>query len=214
MVDYPRSRGLHRLRAMCRGLPAGALNVDGFRPLVPETAGGGSCSNAGAWLSAIMIRKPSFACLGSLTAQDLMEAAGSGTAIVVVDHGWCAACPVSHSADPWGAALSETAALLSTVSAQLAGAVGVEQRVLARDRAQPVMAALRPDKQVGRRDVLRRLTGTTERRDSLAESQRVIAGRGLVRADQTQETSDADQCSRRVPRPADAARADAGGQDY
>ncbi len=156
--------------------------MDGFRPLVPETAGGRivlECRRVAASdrdRQAIVVP-----CLGGLSAQDLMEAAGTGAAIVVADHGWCAACPVSHRADPWGAALDETKALFSTISAQLAGAIGVERRDLAPDRARPVMAALRPDKQVGRRDLLRRLTGTTERRDSLAESRRVIAGRGLVK---------------------------------
>ena len=162
--------------------PAGALNMDGFRPLVPETAGGRivlECRRVAADdrdPQAIVVP-----CLGGLTAPDLMEAAGSGAAIVVADHGWCAACPVSHRADPWHTALSETKALLSTISAQLAGAIDVERRDLAPDRARPVMAALRPDKQVGRRDLLRRLTGTNERRDSLAESRRAIAGRGLVK---------------------------------
>ena len=42
------------------------------------------------------------------------------------------------------------------------------------------MAALRPDKQVERRDLLRRLVGAVEPRDSLAESRRVVFGRGLV----------------------------------
>ncbi|MEX0696003.1 MAG: 4Fe-4S dicluster domain-containing protein [Dongiaceae bacterium] len=42
------------------------------------------------------------------------------------------------------------------------------------------MAALRPDKQVGRRDFLRRVVGAVEPRDWLAESRRVVFGRGLV----------------------------------
>ncbi len=42
------------------------------------------------------------------------------------------------------------------------------------------MAALRPDKQVGRRDFLRRLVGAVEPRDPIDESRRVVFGRGLV----------------------------------
>lgn len=42
------------------------------------------------------------------------------------------------------------------------------------------MAALRPDKQVGRRDFLKRMVGAIEPRDPLAESRRVVFGRGLV----------------------------------
>jgi ferredoxin len=70
--------------------------------------------------------------------------------------------------------------LLGAVDQRLADRISVERVDLPVTRARPVGAALRPDKQVDRRDLLKRLVGAVEPRDPLAESRRAVFGRGLV----------------------------------
>jgi ferredoxin len=70
--------------------------------------------------------------------------------------------------------------LLGAVDAQLADGVVVKRKDLPISHARPVAAALRPDKNVARRDFLRRMVGAAEPRDPRAESRRVVFGRGLV----------------------------------
>ena len=162
--------------------PTGALLVEGCTPYAPDAAAERialECRRVGA-----ADRDPNAVvvpCLGGLTAPDLLDLhAATEATIVLADHGWCADCPVGRSSAPWRSALDETRALLAAVDAPLAGGLVVDRKDLPADRAQPVVAALRPDKQGGRRDFLRRLVGAVEPRDSLAESRRVAFGRGLV----------------------------------
>lgn len=91
-----------------------------------------------------------------------------------------ARCPVGRCNALWQPALDETRALLGMIDPRLADSLAVERKELPISRAEPIMAALRPDKQVGRRDFLRRMVGAVEPRDPLAESRRVVFGRGLV----------------------------------
>jgi len=162
--------------------PTGALMVEGCTPYAPDATGERivlECRRVGA-----ADRDPNAVvvpCLGGLTTPDLLDLnVQTAATIVLADHGWCADCPVGRSSAPWRSALEETTALLAAVDTRLAGGLVVDRKDLPGDRAEPVMAALRPDKQVGRRDFLRRVVGAVEPRDSLAESRRVVFGRGLV----------------------------------
>jgi ferredoxin len=120
-------------------------------------------------------------CLGGLTTPDLLDFLEDTEATVVfADHGWCASCPVGQCNVPWKSVLDETRAVLGAIDAQLADSLIVERKDLPISRAKPVVASLRPDKKFGRRDFLRRMVGAVEPRDPLAESRRVVFGRGLV----------------------------------
>ncbi len=156
--------------------------VDGFTPVAGAPDGGRvvlECRRV-----AEEDRAPSAVtvpCLGGLTAQNLIERAASGeTTIVVADRGWCAACPVGGCSQPWQEAVDEARSSLTAVAPPLAGRIAVERMGLPPANAKLVQSALRPDKQVGRRDFLQRLVGAAEPRDPLAESRRVVFGRGLV----------------------------------
>jgi len=120
-------------------------------------------------------------CLGGLTVPDLLDFLEQTEASVIIsDHGWCAQCPVGRCHSPWQPAIDEARAALAAVDGRLADELVVERDELPVGTAMPVMAALRPDKQVGRRDFLRRMVGAVEPRDASAESRRVVFGRGLV----------------------------------
>jgi ferredoxin len=162
--------------------PTGALSVDGFAPA--RDAGDDSRIVLECRRVAEDDRAPGAAavpCLGGLTTQDLIEHAGSGeTTVIVADRGWCAVCPVGGRSRPWQEAVDEARSVLAAVSPTLAGRIVVEPVDMPAANARPVQSALRPDKQVGRRDFLQRLAGMAEPRDPLAESRRVVFGRGLV----------------------------------
>jgi ferredoxin len=120
-------------------------------------------------------------CLGGLTTPDLLDfLEETEGAIVFADHGWCASCPVGRCNAPWQSTLDESRALLGAIDARLTDGLAVERKELPINRAEPIATALRPERQFGRRDFLRRLVGTVEPRDALAESRRVVFGRGLV----------------------------------
>jgi NAD-dependent dihydropyrimidine dehydrogenase PreA subunit len=162
--------------------PTGALMVEGCAPQVPPTAGDRivlECRRVGA-----ADRDPDsivLPCLGGLATADLLDlVAGVEAPVVVADRGWCADCPVGRVADPWRAAVDETRAFLRAVDAPLADGLAVASRPLPANRAEPVVPALRPDKLRDRRALLRGLIGAVEPRDALAESRRVVFGRGLV----------------------------------
>ncbi|MBZ0229261.1 MAG: 4Fe-4S binding protein [Bauldia sp.] len=163
--------------------PTGALSVEGCTPQVPDSAGERvilQCRRvAAADLDPDAIAVP---CLGGLTAPDLLDlVADTDAPIVLADHGWCAACPVGRCADPWRPVFDETKSLLRAIDERIADSLIVETREVPASRAQPVVPALRPDRQVGRREFLRRLVGAVEPLDPRAESRRVVFGRGLVR---------------------------------
>lgn len=162
--------------------PTGALTVEGCTPHVAETQGGRivlECRRV-----ASTDRDPdsvTVPCLGGLTTPDLLDlVADTDATIILKNHGWCTECPVGRCADPWRAVLDETKSLLRTVGERIADSLVVETKELAVSRAEPVMAALRPDNHVGRREFLRRMVSAVEPRDPLAESRRVVFGRGLV----------------------------------
>jgi ferredoxin len=120
-------------------------------------------------------------CLGGVTTPDLLDLIAAAEArVVLADRGWCTDCPIGACSAPWQPTLDETRAALAAIDERLAQDVAVDVRPLPTSRAAPVMAALRPDKQVGRRDILRRLIGAAEPIDPRAESRRVVFGRGLV----------------------------------
>ncbi len=162
--------------------PTGALMVEGCTPYPMNAAGEQivlECRRvavADRDSNAVVVP-----CLGGLTTPDLLDFLEDTEATVAfADHGWCASCPVGRSNAPWQSALDETRAVLGAIDARLADGLIVERRDLPVSRAKPVMASLRPDKKVGRRDFLRRMVGAVEPRDPLAESRRVVFGRGLV----------------------------------
>ena len=162
--------------------PAGALLVEGCTPHAAETSGDRivlECRRV-----AVADRDPgsiAVPCLGGLTTPDLLDlVADTDATIVLANHGWCAECPVGRCADPWRAVVDETKSLLRAIDERIADSLVVEIKALAVSRAEPVVPALRPDKHVGRREFLRRLVGAVEPRDPLAESRRVVFGRGLV----------------------------------
>jgi len=162
--------------------PTGALRVEGCTPYPMNAAGEQivlECRRvAVADRNSNAVVVP---CLGGLTTPDLLDFIEETEATVAfADHGWCASCPVGRCNAPWQSALDETRALLGAIDARLADSVVVERKDLPISRAQPVVASLRPDKKVGRRDFLRRMVGAVEPRDPLAESRRVVFGRGLV----------------------------------
>jgi len=162
--------------------PTGALMVEGCTPYPLDASGEQvvlQCRRVAAAdrdLNAVTVP-----CLGGLTTPDLLDfLAETEATVVFADHGWCANCPVGRCDAPWQPALDETRALLGMIDPRLADSLAVERKELPISRAEPIMAALRPDKQVGRRDFLRRMVGAVEPRDPLAESRRVVFGRGLV----------------------------------
>lgn len=162
--------------------PTGALIVEGFTPVPLEAAGERivlECRRV-----AIADHDPDAVvvpCLGGLTAPDLLDfVANIEATVVFADRGWCKTCPVGRCDAPWQSALDETRELLGAIDARLADGLAVERKDLAVGRAEPVVASLRPDKTVGRRDFLRRMVGAVEARDPLEESRRVVFGRGLV----------------------------------
>jgi formate hydrogenlyase subunit 6/NADH:ubiquinone oxidoreductase subunit I len=162
--------------------PTGALTVEGYTPYPSDAAGERivfECRRVG-----VSDRHPNAVvvpCLGGLTTPDLLDFLEATEATVVfADHGWCANCPVGRCNAPWQAALDETQALLGAIDSRLADGLAVERKELPINRAEPIVAALRPDKQTGRRGFLRRLVGAVEPRDPLAESRRAVFGRGLV----------------------------------
>jgi ferredoxin len=104
----------------------------------------------------------------------------SDATVVLSDHGWCATCTVGRCSTPWQDALNEAKSVLSAVGPRLADRLTVERNLLPEGRAKPAHASLRPDRRVGRRDFLQRLAGMAESRDPLAESRRVVFGRGLA----------------------------------
>jgi ferredoxin len=120
-------------------------------------------------------------CLGGLTPPDLLDlVAETEGAIVFADHGWCADCSVGRCGAPWQPTLDESRELLGAIGQGLATRIKVERKDLPVGRAKPIATALRPDRQLGRRDLLKLLTGAAEPRDARAESRRVVFGRGLV----------------------------------
>lgn len=161
--------------------PTGALMVEGCTPRPPAGArdrivlecrrvrGDEREANAAA-----------VSCLGGLTAPDLIDLVeATDAAIVVMDRGWCADCSVGRCDAPWAAVLAEVKSTLAAVDPRLADCLVVERKTLSPDRARPVFTALRPDRQVGRRNFFLRLVESTPR-DARAESRRVVQGRGLV----------------------------------
>jgi Fe-S-cluster-containing hydrogenase component 2 len=173
--------GCGRCAAAC---PTGAILVDGFAPNdeIPATETVTlECSRVapadraeGATI---------LSCLGGLTTPDLLEFATSGD-VAIANHGWCETCPVGCTGEPWGTAVAEVRALLASVDAGLPDRIRVEDFPVDAARALPVLPALRPDRaekqKLGRRDLLRGIIGAAEPKDTLAESRRVIEGRGLV----------------------------------
>lgn len=171
--------GCGRCAAAC---PTGALTVEYGAP-DPSSAAGSNvvleCRRV-----AVADRAPDaivVPCLGGLTTPDTLELfAATVGPVVLADHGWCSSCSVGGCNAPWQSMLDEARATLGAVDDRLAEDLVVERRDLPLGRAEPVWEALRPDKQVARRDILRRLIGATEPVDPLAESRRVVSGRGLV----------------------------------
>jgi Fe-S-cluster-containing hydrogenase component 2 len=162
--------------------PTGALIVEGCTPGVPDAVGDQillECRRV-----APSDRDPNAVvvpCLGGLTTPDLLDFVdGTKATVTFIDHGWCAACPVGRCDAPWQSVLVEVKTLLGAVDAQLADCLAVERKGLPVSRAEPVVASLRPDKKVERREFLRRMVGTVGPRDTLTESRRVVFGRGLV----------------------------------
>ena len=162
--------------------PTGALMVEGCAPYPLEAAGERiilECRRV-----APNDRDPNAVvvpCLGGVTTPDLLDFLEETEATVVfADHGWCSDCAVGRCNVPWQSAHDESRALLGTINARLANSLAVERKELPISRAEPIVAALRPDKQVGRRDFLKRIIGAAEPRDALAESRHVVFGRGLV----------------------------------
>lgn len=162
--------------------PTGALVVEGFIPDLAQRTGDRivlECrrvADSDRDRDAVVVP-----CLGGLTTPDLVNLAEkTDAAVIAVDHGWCAACPIARCDAPWQGAFDEAKSILSAVEARLADRLAVESRRLPPDRATPVLPALRPDKKIGRRDFLQSLVGSAEPRDALAESRRVVFGRGLV----------------------------------
>jgi Fe-S-cluster-containing hydrogenase component 2 len=164
--------------------PTGALSVEGFAPHAPKQAADRvvlECrrvARADRDPNAVVVP-----CLGGLTAPDLIDLVDDAQApIVLSDHGWCAACSVGRCDAPWRDALDETKSLLTAVKTELGNQISAERKDLPVGSAEPVMQALRPDKQVGRRDFLQRFVRAATSADAAAESRRVVMGRGLVTA--------------------------------
>ncbi|MBI4273680.1 MAG: 4Fe-4S binding protein [Rhizobiales bacterium] len=162
--------------------PTGALMVEGCTPYPLNAAGERivlECRRV-----APADRDPNAVtvpCLGGLTTPDLLDFVEETEATVVLaDRGWCSDCAVGRCNAPWQSTFDESRALLGAIDGRLADGLAVERKELPISRAEPIMAALRPDKHVGRREFLRRLVGAVEPRDPLAESRRVVFGRGLV----------------------------------
>lgn len=162
--------------------PTGALMVEGCTPYSLKAAGERivlECRRV-----APDDRDPNaitVPCLGGVTTPDLLDFLAEAEATVVFsDHGWCATCAVGRCSAPWQSTIDEVHALLGAVDARLSESIAVVRKELPGSRAEPILTALRPDKQVGRRDFLRRMVGAVEPRDPLAESRRVVFGRGLV----------------------------------
>lgn len=163
--------------------PTGALQVDGCSPLLENSVGESillECRRVG-----LADRHPdaiAVACLGGLTAVDLLDAVvgASERNVVLVDRGWCKQCAVADCAAPWQSALDESRSLLNSVEASLGARLLVETKPLPVDRAGPIIASLRPDKQVARRDFLRRFAGMAKTPASREESRRIVFGRGHI----------------------------------
>lgn len=162
--------------------PTGALRVEGCTPDPVKVAGEQivlECRRVAAG-----DRDPNAVavpCLGGITTPDLLDFLEETEGrVVFADRGWCAACPVAHCDAPWQSTLDETRSLLASVDARLADDVVVERRELPASLAKPAATALRPDQPVGRRDFFKRIIAAIEPRDPLAESRRVVFGRGLI----------------------------------
>lgn len=119
-------------------------------------------------------------CLGGLTTPDLIElvANGEGT-FVIKDRGWCSECGVAKRPEPWRASFHEAKRILAAVDPALADRLDLDQSPLPQTHADPIASSLRPDRQVARRDFLRRLIGSGAAYDA-AESRRIVFGRGVV----------------------------------
>jgi ferredoxin len=121
-----------------------------------------------------------------LTAPDLLDLSARTTGpIVLQDRSWCKECPVGGCSEPWRASLESAESILDRVDPHRAAMLGVEKTPLPIEEAEPVVAALRPDKQANRRVFLRQLAGMTRAHDA-KESKRVVFGRGVVRPIQRQ----------------------------
>ena len=119
-------------------------------------------------------------CLGGLTVPDLIDLVEATDAtIIVADRGWCGSCSIGRCDAPWEAVVAEVKSMLAAVDPRLVDDLIVEQKTLSPDHAGPVLTALRPERQVGRRNFLLHLVEATQR-ETLAESRRVMQGRGLV----------------------------------
>jgi ferredoxin len=114
-----------------------------------------------------------------LTASDLVDLVLDADApVVLCDRGWCAECPAGGEAAPWSTALEEAKTTLSFIAPDKAGMVAAVQKPSPPES--DAHGALRPDRQVDRRTLLRRIAGVETPRTSAAESRRVVFGRGAV----------------------------------
>jgi Fe-S-cluster-containing hydrogenase component 2 len=162
--------------------PTGALKVEGCTPHVFDAAGEPivlECrrvADADRDPDAVVVP-----CLGGLTTPDLLDLVEQADApIVIADRGWCATCAVGRCGNPWQVTFDEAKSALAAVDARLAAGLTVRRDDLPAERARPIMAALRPDRHVGRREFLRRFVTPAQPHDALAESRRVVSGRGHV----------------------------------
>jgi ferredoxin len=161
--------------------PTGAIRVDGFSTKIGEFTEEFLALECRRVPDALRAASAAVVpCLGGLSAADLLDhVAGSRGDVVLMDHGWCADCPVGSCASPWAASLSAAQSLLATLDKEIAPSITVKEVSLDAAKASPV-AVLRPELTSNRRDFFRRLVAPAPEPHGPEESQRIIFSRGLV----------------------------------
>lgn len=164
--------------------PTGALLVDGFASDAEAPSTEVSLLECHRVSPADRVEgATSVPCLGGLTAPDLLDRAAVGN-VVLVDRRLCETCGVGCGAAPWRASVAEVRRLMAAVDTGLSDRVQVTEKPLDPASALPVLTALRPDKaaklKLDRRELFKRIVAPQEPIDVLAESRRVIEGRGLI----------------------------------
>jgi ferredoxin len=151
--------GCGRCAAVC---PTGALEVAGFAP--PASLAGADsalyleCQRVPAALRHAGAQV--IPCLGGLTPLQLIEWVAQGRTPVLLDHGWCAACPAGAAMAPTTAeALDEAALDLRSVAGDIVDLPHLQSAPLPASKALPATAAAPAGPALGRRAFFATLRG-------------------------------------------------------
>lgn len=152
--------GCGRCAAVC---PSGAIEVAGFE-LTPALAGAAStdlyieCQRVPAALRHTDAQL--VPCLGGLTPLQLIESVAQGRAPVLLDHGWCAACPAGAAmARTTAEAVGEAAFDLHSVAGERIKPPRLQSAPLPANKALPATTAIPAGPALGRRAFFATLRG-------------------------------------------------------